>query len=89
MVRTLSSTSLSSPVKRRLKREGVEFPIVQQAAYSDWRAATFPPDVPLVVKVGTASGGLGKMKINTQEEWSDFCSVMAMQVRFTPGMLFH
>ena len=58
------------------------FPIVTQSCYSSWRAATFPPDFPCVGKIGTASGGLGKMKIESAEHWDDFCSVAAMQPQF-------
>ncbi|KAL6051451.1 Synapsin, ATP binding domain containing protein [Balamuthia mandrillaris] len=68
-------------VKRRLGG-AKEFPLVQQACYSDWKAATFPPDFPCVAKIGTASGGLGKMKINGPSEWDDFGSVSAMQPQF-------
>lgn len=69
-------------VKHRLNARGDTFPLVSQACYSDWRAASFPPDTPLVAKVGTASGGLGKMKVNSSAEWEDFCSVMQMQSDF-------
>lgn len=58
------------------------FPLVSQTCYSAWGAATFPPDFPCVGKIGTASGGLGKMKIAGASEWEDFCSVAAMQPQF-------
>ena len=58
------------------------FPIVTQTCYSDWKSATFPPDFPCVGKIGTASGGLGKMKIAGPSEWNDFCSIAAMQSQF-------
>jgi synapsin len=59
-----------------------EFPLVPQSCYSDWRSATFHPDFPAVAKIGTASGGLGKMKIDDSAHWDDFCSVAAMQTQF-------
>jgi len=65
-------------VKRRLGGFKA-FPLIAQAAYSDWTAATFPPDVPTVAKVGTASGGLGKARLESAAAWEDFCSVAAMQ----------
>uniref|UniRef100_A0A6B2L4A2 ATP-grasp domain-containing protein n=1 Tax=Arcella intermedia TaxID=1963864 RepID=A0A6B2L4A2_9EUKA len=68
-------------VKRRLGGFA-SFPLVPQGCYSDWGAATFPPDCPCVGKVGTASGGLGKMKINTVDEWDDFRSIMTMQPQY-------
>jgi len=58
------------------------FPLVTQTCYSNWKAATFPPDFPCVGKIGTASGGLGKMKIAGPTEWDDFCSIAAMQPQF-------
>eukprot|EP01127_Copromyxa_protea_P003706 TRINITY_DN1349_c0_g1_i1.p1 TRINITY_DN1349_c0_g1~~TRINITY_DN1349_c0_g1_i1.p1 ORF type:complete len:431 (-),score=124.13 TRINITY_DN1349_c0_g1_i1:44-1162(-) len=68
-------------VKKRLGGFN-NFPIVNQGCYSDWVAATFPPDFPCVAKVGTASGGLGKMKILDSDMWDDFRSLMPMQNQF-------
>lgn len=65
-------------VKKRLGGFN-KFPLVPQGCYSDWVAATFPPDFPCVAKVGTASGGLGKMKIPDGDVWDDFRSIMPMQ----------
>eukprot|EP00005_Dracoamoeba_jomungandri_P004121 CAMPEP_0174254486 /NCGR_PEP_ID=MMETSP0439-20130205/3798_1 /TAXON_ID=0 /ORGANISM="Stereomyxa ramosa, Strain Chinc5" /LENGTH=366 /DNA_ID=CAMNT_0015336089 /DNA_START=8 /DNA_END=1105 /DNA_ORIENTATION=+ len=58
------------------------FPLIPQTAYSDWKSAGFPPDTPAVAKIGTASGGLGKMKIETTGQWDDFCSISQMQNQF-------
>lgn len=66
-------------VQRRL---GGDFPLIVQDCYSDWRAATFPPDMPTVAKVGTASGGLGKMRVRDADDWRDFCGCCAMQPQY-------
>lgn len=55
------------------------FPLIAESCYSDWAAATFPPDFPTVVKVGTASGGLGKARVLDADGWADMRSVLAMQ----------
>eukprot|EP01113_Clastostelium_recurvatum_P024610 TRINITY_DN2937_c1_g1_i2.p1 TRINITY_DN2937_c1_g1~~TRINITY_DN2937_c1_g1_i2.p1 ORF type:complete len:375 (-),score=106.16 TRINITY_DN2937_c1_g1_i2:25-1149(-) len=55
------------------KRLGtLEFPLIPQTFHPDHKAMYFLPEFPVVVKVGTASGGVGKMKLMDQSQWNDF-----------------
>lgn len=59
-----------------------EFPLIEQACYADWKAMTFCSGFPIVAKLGTAHAGFGKMKLNSQSEFEDFQSVVALQDRY-------
>lgn len=59
-----------------------KFPLIPQIFYPTYRSMFFLPDLPVVVKVGTASSGLGKMVLRTEEAWSDFRSISAMMDEF-------
>ncbi|KAH3761985.1 synapsin II [Pelomyxa schiedti] len=48
------------------------FPLIPQSYYSHPRGMMFTPELPLVVKVGYAQAGYGKMKFTSQSDLTDF-----------------
>ena len=62
----------------RVKAQDPTFPLIHETYYSSPSVGTFPPDFPSVLKVGSSSQGVGKAKINNQEQWNDSLSLMQM-----------
>lgn len=55
------------------------FPLVPQIYYSHPSTTGFAPDFPCVVKVGSASQGLGKARVADSGQWQDCVSLLSMQ----------
>eukprot|EP01088_Endostelium_zonatum_P003480 TRINITY_DN14695_c0_g1_i1.p1 TRINITY_DN14695_c0_g1~~TRINITY_DN14695_c0_g1_i1.p1 ORF type:complete len:366 (-),score=87.73 TRINITY_DN14695_c0_g1_i1:20-1117(-) len=62
----------------RVKAKDPTFPLIPETYYSSPAVATFPPDFPCVLKVGSSSQGVGKAKIHSQDQWNDALSLMQM-----------
>eukprot|EP01111_Echinosteliopsis_oligospora_P011039 TRINITY_DN3541_c0_g1_i1.p1 TRINITY_DN3541_c0_g1~~TRINITY_DN3541_c0_g1_i1.p1 ORF type:complete len:295 (-),score=86.44 TRINITY_DN3541_c0_g1_i1:74-958(-) len=65
-------------IQKKLKKEGIVFPLIQQNYYPHHREMIITPDFPLVGKIGHAHAGYGKMKIKSDEEIQDFKSIIAI-----------
>eukprot|EP01117_Protostelium_nocturnum_P005967 TRINITY_DN2146_c0_g2_i1.p1 TRINITY_DN2146_c0_g2~~TRINITY_DN2146_c0_g2_i1.p1 ORF type:complete len:377 (+),score=141.93 TRINITY_DN2146_c0_g2_i1:746-1876(+) len=62
-------------IKNRVGKEA--FPLIPLTYYSSQSAMMFTPDLPIVVKVGTAEAGYGKIRITEREVLQDFRSCLA------------
>lgn len=58
------------------------FPLIEQTYYPGWRAMTLPGDLPAVAKVGTVHAGLGKMRLDTPQQYLDLRSVVALGAHY-------
>ena len=67
-------------VRDRLGKD--RFPLIDQTYYPSWRSMTFPGDLPVIAKVSTVHAGLGKMKIDTAQQYLDLRSVVAMSTHY-------
>jgi len=65
-------------IQTKLKEEGVDFPLIPQNLYPNFKEMVITPEFPLVGKIGHAHAGYGKMKIKSSEEMADFKSVLAL-----------
>ena len=65
-------------VRDRLGNGPDAFPLIAQTYYPGWRAMTLPPALPAVAKVGTVHAGLGKMRLDTAQQYFDLRSVVAL-----------
>jgi len=63
-------------VKRKVGKEA--FPLISLNYYSNQTAMLFTPPYPIVVKVGHAEAGYGKMKFDDHLQFYDFRSVLAL-----------
>ena len=62
-----------------MKRLGKDkFPLIDQTYYSNFRTAIITPPFPNVVKVGHSHSSYGKMLLQTNEEFRDIVSVIAL-----------
>ena len=59
-----------------------KFPLIEQTFYPSWRSMTFPGDLPVIAKISTVHAGLGKMKIDTEQQYYDLRSVVAMSTHY-------
>lgn len=63
---------------RRIQKEKCPtLPLIPQTYYSSAAVAGFA-DFPLVLKVGSASQGVGKAVVSSSTAWKDYCSVLEM-----------
>jgi hypothetical protein len=58
------------------------FPLIPQTYYASHRGFSFCSGFPLVLKLGTVHAGYGKAKVETQEQWEDLKSIVALQGRY-------
>jgi len=69
---------VTAALQRIHKRLGKKFNLINQSYYSHANGMMFTPDPPLVVKVGYAEAGYGKIKFDTNEHMADMRSVLAL-----------
>jgi len=63
-------------IQQKLGREN--FPLIEQTFYASHREMGFPPDYPIVCKIGHGQSGYGKMRLKSTADFEDFRSVCGM-----------
>jgi Synapsin, ATP binding domain len=80
-VRTLDRPLVHTELLELHQRMGDDFPLLPLSYFSDQAAMLFA-DPPVIVKVGSAEAGFGKLKVDTGEQLRDVRSLIAIHSDF-------
>ena len=65
-----------------------QFPFIHQNYYTSSGAMVVPPALPAIVKVSHAHRGLGKIRVDTQTQFRDVATVLALHDEYCTGEPF-
>ena len=71
------------------KRLGDSFPLIDQTYYSSYPQMIITPDFPIVVKVGNAHAGMGKMRVSTNDDLDDLKSIIGLGNHYITAEKFY
>eukprot|EP01106_Pelomyxa_sp_JSP_P019336 TRINITY_DN9600_c0_g1_i1.p1 TRINITY_DN9600_c0_g1~~TRINITY_DN9600_c0_g1_i1.p1 ORF type:complete len:297 (-),score=44.86 TRINITY_DN9600_c0_g1_i1:71-961(-) len=65
-----------------------KFPFIQQNYYSSGNDMVISPSMPCIVKISHAHRGMGKIRLENQDQWRDLATVLALHDDYCTGEPF-